>query len=72
MNTRKHFAALVGFAFVATWIGFNFGYALLCLVGAAVFYCAAAFVEGELDLGDVQARFAGAGRSHDRRGVGYR
>ena len=60
MITRKHFAALIGFAFVAAWIGFNFGYALLCLVGAALFYYAASFLEGEIDLGELQARFAGS------------
>jgi hypothetical protein len=68
MITRKHLAALLGFAFVAAWIAFNFGYALLCLAGAALFYYTAAFLEGELDLGEVQARF----RPNDRRGVGYR
>ena len=60
MITRKHFAALIGFAFVAAWIGFNFGYALLCLVGAALFYYVASFLEGEIDLGELQARFAGS------------
>ena len=33
MITRKHFAALIGFAFVAAWIEFNFGGAVICLVG---------------------------------------
>jgi|KBSMisStandDraft_5_1062788.scaffolds.fasta_scaffold2114571_2 hypothetical protein len=54
--TTKHFLGLLGFAFVAAWIAFNFGYALLCLVGAAAFYALAAVLEGELDLGDVQQR----------------
>lgn len=54
--TPKHFLAGVGFAFVAAWIGFNFGYALLCLAGAAVFYAAGAVVEGEIDLGALQRR----------------
>ena len=31
--TQKHLLALLGFAFVAAWIAFTFGYALLCLVG---------------------------------------
>jgi hypothetical protein len=62
MITRKHFAGLIGFAFVAAWVGFNFGYAVLCLVGAALFYYAASFLEGELDLGELQARLGGAGR----------
>lgn len=60
MITRKHFAALLGFAFVAAWIGFNFGYAALCLVGAALFYYAASFLEGEVDLGELQARITGS------------
>jgi hypothetical protein len=62
MITRKHFAALIGFAFVAAWVGFNFGYAVLCLVGAALFYYVASFLEGELDLGELQARLGGTGR----------
>jgi hypothetical protein len=54
--TTKHFLGLLGFAFVAAWIAFNFGYALLCLVGAGAFYAIAAVLEGELDLGEVQQR----------------
>jgi hypothetical protein len=60
MITRKHFAALIGFAFVAAWIGFDFGSAVLCLVGAAVFYSATSYLEGEVDLAELQARFAAA------------
>jgi hypothetical protein len=37
MITRKHFAALMGFPFVAAWIGFSFGAAILCLVSAVLF-----------------------------------
>jgi hypothetical protein len=55
MNTRQ-LAALLGFAFVAAWIALNFGYALLCLIGAGVFYGLATVFEGELDLGELQAR----------------
>lgn len=58
MMTRNQFAALLGFAFVAAWIGFNFGYAVLCLVGAGVFYFAAPFFEGGVDLGELQARLS--------------
>lgn len=48
---------LLGFLFVWVWIFFNnFGYAILCLVGAAVFYGIGSVIEGELDLGDVQSR----------------
>jgi UPF0716 family protein affecting phage T7 exclusion len=56
MNDPKQFAAILGFAFVAAWIGFNFGLALLCLLGAAGFYALAAVLQGEVDLGEVQAR----------------
>jgi hypothetical protein len=56
--TQKQFAALLGFAFAAAWISFNFGYALLCLLGAGAFSLAASFLEGELDLGELQDRFA--------------
>jgi hypothetical protein len=62
MITRKHFAALMGFAFVAAWIGFGFGEAILCLLGAVLFYCFAAVVDGELDLGELQARLSGGQR----------
>ena len=56
MTPSKQFAALLGFAFVAAWIGFNFGYAVLCLLGAAIGYAVAAFAQGELDLGELQQR----------------
>ena len=56
MINLKQYLALLGFLFVAAWIGFNFGDAVLCLVGAAVFYAIGAVLQGELDLGDVQAR----------------
>jgi hypothetical protein len=59
MITAKHLIAALGFAFVAAWIGWNFGYALLCLVGAAVFYIGAGLFEGEIDLGELQARLTG-------------
>ena len=59
--TPEQFAALLGFLFIAAWIGFGFGEAILCLVGAAVFagllYAGKAFLRGDLDLGEVQARF---------------
>ena len=35
--TPGQFAALLGFLFTAAWIGFGFGEAILCLVGAGVF-----------------------------------
>jgi hypothetical protein len=55
MNIKQHLA-LIGFLFVAAWIGFDFGDAILCLVGAALFYAVGSVLEGELDLGDLQAR----------------
>lgn len=55
MNDRR-LAAGLGFAFAAAWIAFNFGYALLCLLGAAIFWAAASVLDGNLDLGDLQAR----------------
>jgi hypothetical protein len=58
MITRKYLAAVLGFAFVAAWIGFGFGKAILCLLGAAIFYAIASFLEGDLDLADLQGRFS--------------
>jgi len=55
--TVRHHLALIGFLFVAAWIGFNFGDAILCLVGAIVFYIVGSVLEGELDLGEMQSRF---------------
>lgn len=56
--TQKQFAALLGFAFAAAWISFNIGYAVLCLAAAGAFYAGASFLQGELDLGELQDRFA--------------
>lgn len=56
MINLKQFLSLLGFLFVAAWIAFNFGYAILCLVGAGLFYAIGAVLQGELDLGDVQSR----------------
>jgi hypothetical protein len=56
MITLKHYLALMGFLFVAAWIAFDFGRAVLCLVGAVVFYLIGEVVQGELDLGEMQAR----------------
>jgi len=56
MITIKHYLGLLGFLFVAAWIAFNFGDAILCLVGAGVFYGGGEVVQGELDLGELQAR----------------
>jgi hypothetical protein len=56
MITLKHYLGLMGFLFVAAWIAFDFGRAVLCLVGAVVFYLIGEVVQGELDLGEMQAR----------------
>ena len=56
-TTVRHYLALLGFLFVAAWIGFNFGDAVLCLLGALVFYAIGSVLEGELDLGEMQSRF---------------
>jgi hypothetical protein len=52
--TPPYFSALIGFLFVAAWAALGFGDAVLCLIGAAVFYLATAFYRGELDLGALQ------------------
>ncbi len=57
--TPQQFAALLGFLFVAAWAALGLGDAVLCLVGAAVFYLAAAILRGELDLGELQQRATG-------------
>jgi len=54
--TRKYLAAILGFAFIAAWIGFGLGDAVLCLLGAAIFYAVASFLEGDLDLVELQGR----------------
>lgn len=59
----KHHAAVLGFAFVAAWIGFGFGDAILCLLGAAAFWAGAAMLEGEIDLGALQSRAQGVTRA---------
>ncbi len=59
MITQRHVLAAFGFAFVAAWIAFGFGNAILCLLGAAAAYAAAAVVEGEIDLGALQDRVRG-------------
>ena len=61
--TPAQFAALLGFLFTAAWIGFGFGEAILCLIGAGVFagmlYAGEAFLRGDIDLGELQARLTG-------------
>lgn len=57
MISAKHIAAVLGFAFVAMWIAIDFEAAILCLVGAFVFWAVTAFLRGELDLTEIQSRF---------------
>lgn len=63
MISTRQFLAAVGFAFVAAWIGFdNFGYAVLCLVGLVVFYVAGIYLEGAVDVDEIQSRLTGRDR----------
>jgi hypothetical protein len=68
MNPR-HFAALLGFAFVAAWIALSFGYAVLCLLGAGAFYAIAAVLEGDVDLGELQSRVTQRPSGSDHRRI---
>ena len=52
----KQYLGLLGFLFVGAWIAFNFGDAILCLVGFGIFYALGAVVEGQIDLGEMQSR----------------
>jgi hypothetical protein len=52
------FAALLGFLFVAVWVAGDFGDAVLCLIGAAIFYLAYALYQGELSLDELQQRLS--------------
>jgi len=61
MKTTQ-FAALLGFLFIATWAALDFGDAIACLIGAAVFWLAAALHSGELDVADLQQRASRPGR----------
>ncbi len=58
---QNQFLALLGFGFVTAWIGFGFGSAVLCLLGAALFWGAAAIFSGELELAEVQERLRSQG-----------
>jgi hypothetical protein len=58
MIDKRQMAAAAGFAFVAAWIGFSFGEALLCLLGAVLCWLAAGVLEGKVDLGELQSRLS--------------
>jgi hypothetical protein len=59
MKDKRLFAAGLGFAFVAAWIAFSFGQAILCLVGAAIFWVAVSVLDGSLDIAELQQRLQG-------------
>lgn len=59
MIDKRTQAAVGGFAFVAAWIGFGFGDALLCVLGAVILWLAVGVLEGKVDLAALQNRFAG-------------
>jgi len=61
---QNQFFALLGFGVVAAWIGFGFGSAVLCLLGAALFWAVAAIASGELELAEVQDRLSRQGSPH--------
>ena len=67
MIDPKYLAAFLGFAVVAMWIAVDFGAAVLCLLGAAVFWGLAAYLRGELHLTQIQERLA-QGRLGRRQG----
>ena len=54
--TPSQLAGLLGFLFVAAWAALGFGDAILCLIGAAVFYLATALYRREIDLDALQQR----------------
>jgi hypothetical protein len=56
VKSIKQSSALLGFGFVTIWIALRFGEAVLCLLGALVFWAVSAFVRGKLDLADLQSR----------------
>ncbi|MGI8412361.1 MAG: hypothetical protein ACR2QA_07675 [Solirubrobacteraceae bacterium] len=62
MNPQQ-LAALLGFLFVAAWAALGLGDAVLCLIGAGVFYLVTAFYRGELDLVELQQRLPQQQRS---------
>ncbi len=58
----KQYLGLLGFLFVAAWIAFNLGDAILCLVGAAIFAIGGALLQGEIDVAALQTRVGGQPR----------
>lgn len=70
MSTRT-LAGLLGFAFVAIWIFSEFGWAILCLLGAIVFYAVAALLERQ-PLGGLRERLQGDAVTRSDRGAGLR
>lgn len=58
MNAR-YLGALLGFGFAGVWITAGFGWALLCLVVAAIGYGVGLVAERSLNLGNLQAEMQG-------------
>jgi hypothetical protein len=56
MMSLKQYLGLLGFLFVAAWVAFDLGDAVLCLLGAVVFALIGAVLQGEIDLTAVQSR----------------
>ncbi len=54
--TNKHWGALIGalLLLIITWLGF--GAAALIVLGGVVGYFVGSFLDGELDLSDIQRR----------------
>ncbi len=66
MNPQQ-FSALLGFLFVAAWAALGFGDAILCLIGATIFYLATAAYRGELDVEELSQRASQSRRSRSVR-----
>ncbi len=58
MSDKRTSAAIGGFAFVAAWIGFGFGDAVLCLLGAAIAWAVVGIIDGKVDLAALQGRLS--------------
>lgn len=54
--SRPQFASLIGFAFTAVWGAADLGAAVLCLIGAAIFWGVDAYLRGDLDWGKLGQR----------------
>jgi hypothetical protein len=64
--TSSQLAAVLGFLFVAAWVALDFGDAVLCLLGAAVFYVVTAVYRGEIDMLSLQQQASSTPRAFGR------